>query len=184
MGQLRRQQRVDRYYRSPVRLIGTSVAFGAAGSDTWLRFKGCIAPGGVRWANDWDTPPAQRTNYDVFLYHSPNGSPSTNDLVDSGTADQTSGAPPLEIIQGAACPAPGNAFFMRIEHIAGDPSGDVIEILDYGEGMVQHVRPSSRPPRRSSTRPTPAWSPSVPSIPPAPERSARTARRARPTMGG
>ena len=114
----------DRYYRAPVRLIGTSVAFGAAGTDTWLRFKGCIAPGGVRWANDWDTPPAQRTNYDVFLYHSPNGSPSTNDLVDSGTADQTSGAPPLDLIQGAACPrlAPGNTFlYMRIEHIAGDP---------------------------------------------------------------
>ncbi len=131
---------INRYYRSPVRLIGTSVAFGAAGSDTWLRFNGCIAPGGVRWVHDWDTPPAQRTNYDVFLYHSPTGSPSTNDLVDSGTADQTSGAPPLEVIQGAACPAPGHSFYMRIDHVAGDPSGDVIEILDYGDGMAQHVQ--------------------------------------------
>jgi len=131
---------VDRYYRAPVRLIGTSVAFGAAGTDTWLRFNRCIAPGGVRWANDWDIPPAQRTNYDVFLYHSPIANPSTDDLIDSGTADQTSGAPPLEIIQGSACPAPGNAFFMRIEHVSGDPSGDVIEILDYGDGMASHVQ--------------------------------------------
>ena len=143
---------INRYYRAPVRLIGTSVAFGAAGSDTWLRFNGCIAPGGVRWANDWDVPPAQRTDYDVFLYHSPIGSPSTNDLVDSATADQTSGAPPLEIIQGSACPAPGNAFYMRIEHVTGDPirRRDRDPRLRRRDGSSTS-RPRSRPPRRSST---------------------------------
>ena len=99
---------INRYYRAPVRLIGSSVAFGAAGSDTWLRFNNCIAPGGVRWANDWDAPTGQRTDYDVFLYHSPIGSPSTDDLLESALADQGGGAPPLEIIQGSACPAPGN----------------------------------------------------------------------------
>ncbi len=123
-----------------MRLIGSSVAFGAAGSDTWLRFNGCIAPGGVRWANDWDAPPGQRTDYDVFLYHSPIGNPSTDDLLESALADQGAGAPPLEIIQGSACPAPGHAFYLRIEHISGDPTGDVIEILDYGDGMEKFVQ--------------------------------------------
>ena len=123
-----------------MRLIGSSVAFGAAGSDTWLRFNGCIAPGGVRWANDWDAPPGQRTDYDVFLYHSPIGNPSTDDLLESALADQGAGAPPLEIIQGSACPAPGRAFYLRIEHISGDPTGDVIEILDYGDGMEKFVQ--------------------------------------------
>lgn len=131
---------INRYYRAPVRLIGNSVAFGASGTDTWLRFNGCIAPGGVRWAHDWDLPAAQRTNYDVFIYHSPIGNPSTNDLVLSATADQTGGAEPLEIIQGTACPTPGRAFYMRIERVAGDPTDDVIEILDYGDGMQQHVQ--------------------------------------------
>ena len=131
---------INRYYRSPVRLIGSSVAFGAAGTDTWLRFNGCIAPGGVRWANDWDLPPAQRTDYDVFVYHSPIGSPSTNDLLISALGDQTGGAPPLEVIQGTACPEPGKAFYMRIEYVTGDITGDVIEILDYGDGMQQYVQ--------------------------------------------
>ena len=131
---------INRYYRAPVRLIGSSVAFGAAGSDTWLRFNNCIAPGGVRWANDWDAPTGQRTDYDVFLYHSPIGSPSTDDLLESALADQGGGAPPLEIIQGSACPAPGKAFYLRIEHISGDPTGDVIEILDYGDGMEKFVQ--------------------------------------------
>ena len=131
---------INRYYRTPVRLIGTSVAFGAVGSDTWLRFNNCIAPGGVRWANDWDVPSAQRTDYDVFIYHSPIGSPSTNDLIQSGIADQAGGAPPLEIIEGSSCPSPGYSFYMRIEHISGDPTGDLIEILDYGDGMEKYVQ--------------------------------------------
>ncbi|MGH9135022.1 MAG: S8 family serine peptidase [Ilumatobacteraceae bacterium] len=131
---------INRYYRAPVRLLGSSVAFGAAGGDTWLRFNGCVAPGGVRWANDWDLPPAQRTDYDVFLYHSPIGNPSTNDVVASALGDQVGGAPPIEILEGSSCPAPGSAFYMRVEHVAGDPTGDVLEILDYADGIEQHVQ--------------------------------------------
>ena len=177
---------INRYYRRPVRLIGTSVAFGAAGSDTWLRFNGCIAPGGVRWANDWDTPPGQRTDYDVFLYHSPIGNPSTERPRRLG--DRRPGGPARRRSRSSrAAPArrPATRSTCGSSTSRAIPSGDVIEILDYGDGMAKFVQApvlGRHVDRR--LRATPAWSRSVRSIPRARDRSAPTARRARPTTGG
>ncbi|MEX2627381.1 MAG: S8 family serine peptidase, partial [Ilumatobacteraceae bacterium] len=64
---------IDRYYRQPARVVGDAVAFGPSGTDTWLPFNGCIALGEVRWANDWDVPAAQRTDYDAFVVQAPSG---------------------------------------------------------------------------------------------------------------
>jgi hypothetical protein len=129
-----------RYYRHPVRLVGDRVAFGSSGTDTWLRFTGCIAPGGIRWANDWDLPPAQRTDYDAFIYESPIGNPAAGRVVASATARQTAGAPPIEIFMGSSCPRPGQSFYLQVRRFSGDPRGDILEILDYGDGMVDHTQ--------------------------------------------
>jgi hypothetical protein len=129
-----------RYYRHPVRLIGDRVAFGPTGTDTWLRFTGCIAPGGIRWANDWDLPPAQRTDYDAFIHEAPIGNPEAGRIVAASTARQTAGAPPIENFMGNSCPRAGQSFYLQVRRVAGDPRGDILEILDYGDGMVDHTQ--------------------------------------------
>jgi hypothetical protein len=129
-----------RYYRHPVRLVGDLVAFGAVGTDTWLRFTGCISPGGVRWANDWDLPPAQRTDYDAFIHEAPIGNPAAGRIVASSTARQTAGAPPIENFMGNSCPRPGQSFYLQVRRVSGDPRGDILEVLDYGDGMVEHTQ--------------------------------------------
>ena len=132
---------LDRYYRQPVRLVGEYVAFGPSGTNTWLPFNGCIAPGGVRWANDWDLPPAQRTDYDVFIHRAPIGNPEAGQIVASSTFRQTDGAPPLELFtNGTACPPSGSKFYLRVQLISGSPTGDVLEILDYADGIAEHTQ--------------------------------------------
>ena len=64
-----------KYYRNSVRVVGSQVAFGPTGNDTFLEFDDCANLGGIRWANDWDLPPAERTDYDAYLWETPNGSP-------------------------------------------------------------------------------------------------------------
>jgi hypothetical protein len=129
-----------RYYRHPVRLVGDRVAFGSSGTDTWLQFAGCISPGGIRWANDWDLPPAQRTDYDAFIHEAPIGNPAAGRIVASATARQTAGAPPIETFMGASCPRAGQSFYLQVRRVSGDPRGDLLEILDYGDGMVDHTQ--------------------------------------------
>jgi hypothetical protein len=132
---------IERYYRHAVRIVGDHVAFGPSGTSTWLPFNGCIAPGGVRWANDWDLPPAQRTDYDVFIHRAPIGNPEAGQVVASSTFRQTEGAPPLEVfINGTACPPEGSQFYLRIQLVSGSPAGDVIEILDYADGIAAHTQ--------------------------------------------
>lgn len=132
---------VGRYYRHTVRMSGEYVAFGASGTDTFLPFTGCIAPGGVRWANDWDLPAEQRTDYDVFLYRSPIGNPDAGQVVASSTFRQTQGAPPLEVLgTTSACPPAGSQFYLRVQLVAGSPAGDVLEILDYADGFAAHTQ--------------------------------------------
>lgn len=132
---------VDRYYRQPVRTVGDAVAFGPSGTNTWLPFNGCIALGGVRWANDWDLPPAERTDYDAYIFQAPAGNPDAGQLFAASTARQTAGAPPLETFGvGSACPADGFRFYLRIELVSGSPEGDVLEILDYGDGLGAHTQ--------------------------------------------
>ena len=94
-----------RYYRHAVRLSGNRVAFGPTGSTTYLPFVGCAALGGVRWSNDWDRPPADRTDYDVYLWDAPAGSPAAGRLVAASTADQRGGAVPIEFFEQDHCPS-------------------------------------------------------------------------------
>ena len=135
----------SRYYRHPVRLSGDRVAFGPAGSDTFLEFNGCASLGGVRWANDWDKPASQRTDYDVFLWDSPLGNPEAGTIVASSTERQRSGAAPIENIGEQYCPsAPtnGRSLYLEVQWHGGDVTGDVLEILDYGAGMASFTQTS------------------------------------------
>ena len=131
---------INRYYRHPVRLVGDHVAFGPSGNTTRLRFNGCVALGGVRWANDWDVPPAERTDYDVFLYRSKSDEPGSGVVVESSTFNQKAGEPPLEHLFGRHCPDDQGVLYLEIERVAGAPTGDVLEILDYGDGMAQFTQ--------------------------------------------
>lgn len=127
---------IERYYRQPVRLAGDLVAFGPSGNDTWLPFVGCIALAGIRWAGDWDRPPAERTDYDAFLIRAPAGNPAAGEVFASATARQTAGAPPLEnFALGQVCPGPGQQFFLQVRLVSGSPEGDVLEVLDYADGI-------------------------------------------------
>jgi hypothetical protein len=125
-----------KYYRHPVRLIGDRVAFGPNGNDTFLRFTGCIALAGIRWANDWDTPAAERTDYDAYLWESPTGDPASGSIVDTSRRRQRLGEPPIENFKTGRCPSPGSSLYLQLRWGGGDIAGDVLEILDYGSGIA------------------------------------------------
>jgi len=132
-----------RYYRQAVRLVGDRVAFGPSGSETFLKFNGCVSLGGVRWANDWDKPASQRTDYDVFIWDSPLNDPAAGTIVASSTERQRSGAAPIENIGEQYCPsAPTSthSLYLEVRWRAGDIAGDVLEILDYGSGMTSYTQ--------------------------------------------
>lgn len=130
----------DRYYRHAVRLTGSNVAFGAAGTDRFLRATGCVALAGVRWANDWDRPPNRRTDYDLYVWESPTGDPAAGTVVARSELRQTAGAPPIEYAGGNRCPAEGRSLYLELRWRGGDVAGDVIEILDYGNGFAAHTQ--------------------------------------------
>jgi hypothetical protein len=131
---------LDRYYRQPVRIVNGRVAFGPSGTDTYLAFKGCVALGGIRWANDWDKPAAERTDYDAYLWESPTGNPTAGSIIDSSTYPQRAGAAPLELISNDRCPTAGMSLYLELRWRGGDTSGDIIEILDYGSGMTSFTQ--------------------------------------------
>jgi hypothetical protein len=123
------------YYRHTVRLVGNRVAFGPSGTETYLPLRGCIALGGMRWANDWDRPPAERTDYDLYVWESPTGSPASGDVVGISQRRQTTGASPIEVVPGTYCPTSGRTLYLEVRWLGGDVTGDVLEILDYGNGF-------------------------------------------------
>lgn len=127
----------NKYYRQQVRLsVDNWVQFGPTGTNTFLGFTSCIALAGIRWANDWDKSAGDKTDYDVFLYESPTGSPSSSDLVDSSTESQFV-SDPLEGSIADRCPTPGTTLYLRVQYKGGgDIAGDVLEILDYGSGFA------------------------------------------------
>lgn len=132
-----------RYYRQPARVVDGRIAFGPDGSTTSLRFNGCAALGGIRWANDWDVPAAERTDYDAYLWDSPTGSPlgSGSIVVATSTADQRAGAAPIEQFDSFACPSSSTrSLYLELRYRGGDIAGDVIEILDYGQGIARHTQ--------------------------------------------
>jgi Subtilase family len=127
-----------RYYRHPVRLVGNRVAFGPAGSITFLPFNGCAALNGVRWATDWDLPPTQRTDYDLYLWDAPRGNPTdpSRRQVATSTGDQRAGAVPIEFFPNDYCPSSSlRALYLEVRWVAGDAGNDVIEILDADQGL-------------------------------------------------
>ncbi len=125
-----------RYYRQPVRLIGDRVAFGPSGSTTALPFNGCVSLGGVRWANDWDLSPAERSDYDVYLWETRPSSTALDRIVASSEGNQRAGDVPIELLPGQYCPSSSTRrLALEIRWRGGDVNGDVIEILDYGQGM-------------------------------------------------
>jgi hypothetical protein len=130
----------NEYYRHQVRLSGNRVAFGASGSDTFLEFSKCISLGGVRWANDWDKPAGQRSDYDVFVWRSPIGDPGGGTIIASSTDKQQFGAPPIELIFGSLCNTVGTKLYLEVRWNGGDVSGDILEILDYADGMAEYTQ--------------------------------------------
>ena len=128
------------YYRHLVRLSGDRVAFGPSGDSRFLPFVGCVSLGGIRWANDWDTPASQRTDYDVYLWDSPTGSPEAGSIVDRSERAQRSGAEPIELLNDSRCPSPGSTLYLEVRWRAGDITGDTLEILDYGGGISQFTQ--------------------------------------------
>lgn len=131
---------LNRYYRQPVRLVGTRVAFGPDGDETFLPMRGCVQLGGVRWANDWDLPAAERTDYDVYLWSSPDGDPGAGSIVASSLLRQREGAPPLEIISDDHCPGAGDTLYLEVRWVGGNIRDDIIEITDYGAGIALHTQ--------------------------------------------
>ncbi|MCU1368655.1 MAG: hypothetical protein JWN39_4294 [Ilumatobacteraceae bacterium] len=124
------------------------------GVDTYLRLSGpSILFDGVRWS-DWNRAPADRTDYSVEAW-APVVDPGPDENVNpvllkslgSSDADQSGGAPPLEVADSRV--APGNTFgsdggvtYIRIKRkdgtaVSGDP--DVLEIA-LAEGYIEHGR--------------------------------------------
>jgi len=134
----------NHYYRGVVQLNGSNqVVFDPSGTDPFLPFTNCAALGGVRWANDWDKPAADRTDYDIFLWESPTGNPATETLVDSSIRDQRNGAPPIELLSDTYCPSFGNTLYLEVRWLGGSITGDVLEVLDYGDGIAAYTQAAS-----------------------------------------
>jgi hypothetical protein len=129
----------DKYYRHPVRLVAGNVAFGPDGDDRFLEAKGCLSLAGMRWANDWDRPAWERTDYDLYVWESPTGDPASGSIVARSELRQTAGAAPLEYISGSRCPDAGRTLYLEVRWVRGDIAGDVIEILDYENGFAEHT---------------------------------------------
>lgn len=130
----------DKYYRHAVRLADGNVVFGAAGEETFLEATGCLSLAGMRWANDWDRPPGERTDYNLYLWESPTGAPATGSIIARSEFRQAVGAPPIELLSGNRCPAAGHTLYLEVRWRGGDITGDVLEILDHGNGFTQHTQ--------------------------------------------
>jgi Subtilase family len=86
------------------------------GVDTMLRISpqsGGVAFDGIRWANDWNLPPSEVTDYSIEVWQGANESSATQAL----TLDdpQDAGAPPLEAVDASFnVSGLGQALFLRI----------------------------------------------------------------------
>lgn len=123
-----------KYFRQPVSLVG--LGFVSFGGSQYLPFKGKVSLGGVRWANDWDAGLLARTDYDVVLLRAPKGRPELGVPIATSVAKQTLGAPPIELISGTFTPGPDEQLYLTVKWLLGDITGDVIEVLDYGDGIA------------------------------------------------
>jgi hypothetical protein len=128
------------YYRHAVRLVGDRVAFGPSGGETFLPLRGCISLGGMRWADDWDRPASERTDYDLYVWDAPTGAPATGTVIGTSQRRQRAGATPIELVTGTYCPASGRTLYLEVRWLGGDVTGDVLEILDYGNGFARFTQ--------------------------------------------
>ena len=128
-------------------------------NDTWLRLDGeCILMDGIRWANDWYLPAAQKTDYSVEFWepktaafenddhHNPQTTSELNkidlDPVASGIQyvlddSQRTGANPLEAADTFFCPVnvygPFNGItFIRIKRNSLTPVGATPDRMEIG----------------------------------------------------
>jgi hypothetical protein len=119
------------------------------GVDTMLRIDpqgGGVSLDGIRWANDWNLPPNQVTDYSVEIWSGVAENTATFQLVLD--APQIGGAPPLEAVDANfTVGGPGQALFLRIRANANySPSvPDTVEVAMF-VGVIEsgrHMAPFS-----------------------------------------
>ena len=138
-----------------------------AGTDTWLRvdsmFGSCYYLDGVRWANDWYLPAAQRTDYSVEVWEplSPQGDFSDHvnpastlfaQQIDELDDSQIDGAFPLEGADASICPTNqysqyvdsfgqnGSVSYLRVRRNVFTPIGSVpdqLEVAIAGDAFLE-----------------------------------------------
>jgi hypothetical protein len=120
--------------------------FNGPGVDSMLRIdpqNGGVAFDGIRWANDWNLPPNQVTDYSVEIWQGTNESSATKMLVLDDP--QHAGAPPLEAVDEVFnVGGSGQALFLRIRAGANYSASapDTIEIATFF-GVIETGRRSS-----------------------------------------
>ena len=119
------------------------------GVDTMLRIDpqgGGVALDGIRWANDWNLPPNQVTDYAVEVWSGVSEATATFQLTID--ASQTGGAPPLEAVDAAFnVGGAGQALFLRIRAMAhySPAAPDIVEVATFF-GVIEagrHIAPFS-----------------------------------------
>jgi hypothetical protein len=95
---------------------------------------------GLRWS-DWGTA-ADRTNYDVFIYDTIVGGTLTG-LLASGTANQQTGAPPIEALHYACTADPPDYLVVQRTATGAGTTGDVLEYQQNGGGLEHWQNPFS-----------------------------------------
>lgn len=128
------------YWRGPATVLtflpaSKYVAFDGV-NDTYMDIHGCTVAG-LRWANDWDLPTNQRSDYDLEVWSVGLGSPQFHGSW-SSQEDQTAGALPIEQVT-YSCPPSGRTLALRVKYIGGgSASNDTLEIIDYATGLERH----------------------------------------------
>ena len=134
----------SRYYRQPVRLVGDRVAFGQGGDDTFLKFvQSACRSAGCDGPTTGTSPPASAptTTSSSGTHRSAIRRRARSSA--SSTERQRSGAAPIENIGERYCPsAPTTvrSLYLEVRWRGGDVTGDVLEILDYGDGMASFTQ--------------------------------------------
>lgn len=130
------------YWRGPSQRYDGYVKFAGTDASSWMPVNRCTVAA-LRW-NDWDTQASQRSDYDFEVYEVDATTGAAMPLYSRwATGIQAAGEPPLEQLP-ATCPAAGKRLFLRVRYRGGGtPADDVLEILDYQNGLHYHQAPHS-----------------------------------------
>jgi hypothetical protein len=118
-----------------------------AGVDTMLRIdpqNGGVAFDGIRWANDWQLPAAQVTDYSVEIWQGSSEASATFTGIVLN-ASQNGGAPPLEAVdESFNVGGAGQALFLRIHADSNySPAApDTVEVATF-YGVIEFGRTTS-----------------------------------------